>query len=156
MTQDEIRSYLAARREVRVQVAGPDDSSPAMAWGDTFFFLVGAGGVAKMMPFATIVTKDYEGFDEFSKLNRGGLYRLNVELRRDEFEARLGFAPNELDEMRNRIDFTAVDRLFPHPTYGGSGWVSIVNPSDDSRALVFALLDASLERHIARDESKRS
>jgi hypothetical protein len=154
MTQEEIRSYLAAHSDVRVQVAGPDDGSPAMAWGDTFFFLVGADGVSEVMPFATIVTKDYEGFDSVSNLNRDGVYRLNIELRRNEFEELLGFAPAAIEQLREAIDFTTIDRWLPHPTYGGSGWVSIINPSKQSRAKVFELIEHSLSRHRTREAAK--
>ena len=42
------------------------------------------------MPFATIVTKDYTGFDTASDLNRPGVFRLNVGVGRDTFRALFG------------------------------------------------------------------
>ena len=102
------------------------------------------------MPFATIVIKDYVGFDIASQLDRGGLFRLNIEVGKQKFEELFGFAPKALDAHRDAFDFTALDRLFPHPLYGSHGWASIINPADASRDAVLALLDFSLARALGR------
>ena len=122
MIEDEIRQHLGAHPAVRVTIAREGDGSPAIAWGDTFVYALGAGGEAGKMPFVTIVIKDYDGFDEASKLNRGGLFRLNIEVGKARFEELFGFAPKDLDAHRGEHDFTAIDRLFPHPIYGSHGW----------------------------------
>jgi Family of unknown function (DUF6194) len=150
VNQDDIRDYLGAMDRVSVVVSAPGDGSPEVAWGDTFFFARDEHGESKKMPFATIVIKDYEGFDSYSKLNRGSLYRLNIEIGKEKFEELLGFKPKELEANRNSFDFTALNQLFPHPFYGTHGWVSIINPSGDSRELVTALLDFSSKRAISR------
>lgn len=149
MTQDDIRNLLGANTAVHIQIAAPGDGSPEIAWGDTFFYVRDANGESAKMPFATIVTKDYTGFDTDSQLDRGGLYRLNIELGKQRFETLFGFAPKALDEHRAAFDFTALDTLFPHPLYGAHGWVSIINPST-GRDAVIALLAFSLERAIGR------
>lgn len=146
MTQDDIRHYLDAHAAVHLMISTPGDGSPEIAWGDSFFFVRGDDGEPGKMPFATIVTKDYTGFDSDSRLDRGGLYRLNIEVGKDKFEELFGFRPRELDQHRSRFDFTAVDRLFPHPLYGPNGWASIINPASASEAAVKALLDFSLSR----------
>ncbi|WP_223619058.1 DUF6194 family protein [Lysobacter sp. ESA13C] len=145
MTQDEIRRYLAANGSVRIQVAAREDGSPEMAWGDTFCFAVGADGQAKKMPFVTIVTKDYAGFDEESRLDRG-LYRVNLDVGKAKFEALFGFAPRDLADRRGDFDFAAVDTLIPHPTYGANGWVSIVEPGERSRNALEELLAFAIHR----------
>ena len=150
VNQDEIRDYLGAMDRVNVVVSAPGDGSPEVAWGDTFFFARDEHGESKKMPFATIVIKDYEGFDSDSRLNRGGLYRLNIGVGKEKFEELLGFKPKELEANRNNFDFAALDRLFPHPHYGSHCWVSIVNPSEDSREMVKALLDFSWNRAVPR------
>lgn len=150
MTQDEIREYLETNKMVVVQIAGPDDGSPEIAWGDTFFYVHDKSGKPKKMPFTTIVTKDYEGFDTDSKLNRGGLYRLNIEVGREKFEELFGFKPKEFEHTRSKFDFTAVDQLFPHPLYGPNGWVSMINPGNKSSEMVKELLDFSLKRAVGR------
>lgn len=146
MTQDEIREHLGANEMVLIQIADPGDGSPELAWGDIFFYIRDKRGEPKKMPFTTIVTKDYEGFDTDSKLNRGGLYRLNIEVGKEKFEELFGFRPKEYDQNRSKFDFTAVNQLFPHPLYGKNGWVSIINPENKSTDMVDSLLDFSLKR----------
>lgn len=150
MTQNDLRHHLATNPAVRTQIAAPDDGSPEIAWGDTFFYACDASGQPAKMPFATIVIKDYVGFDTASQLDRGGLFRLNIEVGKHKFEELFGFAPKALDAHRYAFDFTALDRLFPHPLYGAHGWASIINPADASRDAVLALLDFSLARALGR------
>lgn len=145
MTQDEIRRYLAANGSVRIQVATREDGSPEMAWGDTFCFAVGADGQTKKMPFVTIVTKDYAGFDEESRLDRG-LYRVNLDVGKAKFEALFGFAPRDLADRRGDFDFAAVDTLIPHPAYGANGWVSMVEPGERSQNALEELLAFATHR----------
>lgn len=145
MTQDEIRQYLAANGSVRIQVAAREDGSPEMAWGDTFCFAVDADGQAKKMPFVTIVTKDYRGFDEESRLDRG-LYRVNLDVGKAKFEELFGFVPKDLAGRRGDFDFAAVDTLIPHPAYGANGWVSIVEPGERSQNALEQLLDFAIRR----------
>lgn len=150
MTQDEIRERFASNSSVFIQIANSGDGSPEIAWGDTFFYVRDNSGEPKKMPFTTIVTKDYTGFDSESNLNRGGLYRLNIEIGKEKFEDLFGFKTNEFEDNRSRFNFSSLNQLFPHPLYGSNGWVSIVNPDADSAAKVNNLLDFSLERALRR------
>jgi hypothetical protein len=150
MTQDEIRAFFAEHPSVHIQIAGPGDGSPEVAWGDSFIFVRDQSGTPRKMPFATIVTKDYAGFDTESKLDREGLFRLNLDVGRDKFKELFGFAPKELAEHRGECDFAAIDRVFPHPAYGEQAWVSIINPSDASHGTTEALMRFALERALGR------
>lgn len=150
MTQDEIRAFFAANAAVHIQIAGSGDGSPEVAWGDSFIFVRDEGGAPKKMPFATIVTKDYAGFDTESQLDRKGLFRLNLDVGREKFEELFGFLPKELAEHRAKYDFAAIDRLLPHPTYGEQAWVSIITPTDESREKTESLMRFALERALAR------
>lgn len=148
MTQEEIRQYLGKHPLVFVQIANAEDGSPEIAWGDTFFYICNAEGEHGKMPFATLVTKDYPGFDSESHLDRKGVYRLNMEVGKEKFETRFGFKPHELENNRSSFDFTSVNQLFPHPLYGSQGWVSMINPETQSETK--ALLDFALERAMRR------
>jgi len=148
MTQDDIRQYFAADPAVRIQIACAEDGSPALAWGDTFCYAVDADGEAKKMPFATIVTKDYAGFDEESQLG-GDLFRLNLDVGKQAFERLFGFAPRELAARRAEFDFAETDRLFPHPVYGANGWVSAINPGERTREALGELMALALQRAFA-------
>lgn len=150
MTQDDIRHYLGANDAVRIQIAADGDGSPEIAWGDTFFYVLDKNGEPRKMPFATIVTKDYPGFDTESQLDRGGLWRLNIEVGKEKFERLFGFWPRALDEHRGKFDFAALDKVFPHPLYGAHGWASIINPTEPSRGTIVALLDFALNRASSR------
>lgn len=146
MTQNEIRKYLGDNTDVLVQIANSGDGSPEIAWGDTFIYVRDKSGEPKKMPFTTIVTKDYEGFDSDSNLNRPGLFRLNIEVGKGKFEELFGFCPKEMKENRSKFDFTASNKLFPHPLYGDYGWVSIISPEENSASIVKSLLGYSLAR----------
>lgn len=150
MNQDDIRRYLGAHPAVRIQIAAAGDGSPEIAWGDTFFTVVDAGGEARKMPFATLVIKDYPGFDSDSRLDRGGLFRLSLDLGKTQFEALFGFAPKELEQRRGEFDFTATNRLFPHPLYGAHGWASIINPEGAQQDMLQTLLDLALSRALQK------
>src|SRR5882724_2514015 len=64
----------------------------------------------KTFPFITLVTNDL--YDQVSELNRPGVYRLNVGLSKARFVSLFG------SEAPPAEDFTALDRLMPHPIYG--------------------------------------
>jgi hypothetical protein len=100
------------------------------------------------MPFVTIVTKDYRGFDEESRLDRG-LYRVNLDVGKARFEELFGFGPRELADRRSDFDFAAVDTLIPHPAYGANGWVSIVEPGERSQNALEQLLAFAIRRALA-------
>lgn len=76
--------------------------------------------------FATLVTTD--DHDDASDLNRPGVFRLNIGVDRPTFE-RIAAADPE-------PDYTAFDRLLPHPVYAQQLWISILNPSDETFAEV--------------------
>ena len=129
---------------VDVQIASQEDGAPEIAWGDTFFIydpernLEGSG----RFPFATIVTKDYGDFDNASNLDRPGVYRLNIGVSKETYASLF-------DDGAER-DFTALDRLIPHPVYGRNHWVSVLNPGESTFETVKPLLREAYDRAVAR------
>ncbi len=69
--------------------------------------------------FATLVTSDE--YDSASNLSRSGIYRLNIGVSTATFERLVGSMPDP--------DYTALDRVLPHPVYAAQHWLSILNPS---------------------------
>lgn len=134
----EILGMIGALTGVVVVTAGPGTGAPEVAWGDSFCFYDpdDAGGEARMSPFATLVVKDYPGFDTESRLDRPGVFRLNLPVGRERFTELFGFPPADVDEHRSEFDAAAADRLVPHPVYGGQGWVSVVQPGPATEDLV--------------------
>ena len=151
MDEDAIRRQIAAAYDgVDVQVAGPGDGSPEVAWGDTFFM---HREDKHHFPFATIVTKDYGDFDNLSDLNREGVWRLNIGVSKDTFD--------RLFPEEQTHDHAALDVLMPHPVYAQNHFVSILNPSEASFQRVRPLLDEAyriaagrVERRTARQRSR--
>ena len=87
--------------------------------------------------FATLVTSDE--YDAFSNLARPGVYRLNIGLSKATFESVGGSVSDH--------DYTALDRLMPHPVYALQHWVCILNPSEETfDTVVKPLLDEAYER----------
>jgi len=112
--------------------------------GDNTFFFHGAND---KFPFATIVTKDSE-FDSASNLNRPGVFRLNVGVGKETFRALFG------EQAPVNVDFTALDRLMPHPVYAKMHWVSVINPGDKTFETVKPLIAEARSLAAARDKGR--
>lgn len=125
--------------------------------GDTFFYYDPRRDLdpARRMPFATIVVKDYRGFDESSRLDRPGVFRLNVGVGRDAFRALFG-APSGEGGAAADHDFAALDRLMPHPAYGSQWWVCVLNPSAATFDAVKPLLADAYGKVVARFDAGRT
>ncbi|GAA2205584.1 hypothetical protein GCM10009850_010420 [Nonomuraea monospora] len=138
MTEDDIITFVSGLPGTVVFTAGPGDGAPEVAWGDSFFFYepdgldrVPADG---RLPYATIVTKDYPGFDTASRLDRPGVFRLNAAVGRVAFERLVGYPPAAHAAHHAAVDYTVPDQVIPHPLYAAQSWVSIVSPEDGERA----------------------
>ena len=142
---------------VVVDTVGEGSGAPEIAWGDSFFYYDPDDEPGdRRHPFATIVTKNYPGFDEASHLDRAGVYRLNVAVGRAAFTELLGFSPAAQPEHAAAIDYAQADVVLPHPTYATQGWVSIVTPGgqtlETARRLIAAARDLAEQRHDRRTQ----
>ena len=153
-TEAETVAAMAALPGVVAMTASRETGAPEVAWGDTFFFHDPDGDGDRRFPFATVVTKDYPGFDETSDLKRPGVYRVNVQAGSERFTELLGFSPRELDEHREEIDFAEPDRLLPHPVYGAQGWVSAVVPGPRTWRDLLQLVEHARGRAARRQERR--
>ncbi|GIE92742.1 DUF6194 family protein [Paractinoplanes rishiriensis] len=133
---EETAARLAALPEVAELVGGPEAGTPEMAWDERFYFV----GPDRRNPFATIVGHDLPGFDDESRLDRIGVFRLNVELGRIHFEEVFGYPPKDFPDHRDQVDFAALDRIVPHPVYATHGWASVLNPGPAAEPALTRLL----------------
>jgi hypothetical protein len=141
-----IRDYVsAAYEDVDVVVGSREAGSPEISWGDTFFI---HSQDRHQFPFATIVTKDYGDFDNASKLDRPTVFRLNIGVSKETYRA---LFPNDTTH-----DFTALDRLMPHPVYGRNHWVCVLNPTDATFASLRPLLDEAYQISVKRAMPKKA
>jgi hypothetical protein len=140
-----IRSNLA---DVQVVVASEENGAPEGSWGDVFVMHDVPAGVATGYPFATIIIQDQPGFDDRSRLDRAGAFRVNIQVGRRRAEELLGIAvgATKFDE----VDFAEFDRLLPHPVYAAQGYISVVNPGEATAELVLQLLREAHARSRAR------
>src|SRR5436309_8309470 len=89
----------------------------AEAMGATFFSL----DEQHWPNFATIVTTDEHDMGTPSNLARPGVFRLNIGVGKATFERLISDTPEP--------EYTALDRILPHPVYAKQRWVAILNPS---------------------------
>lgn len=107
--------------------------------GDNTSFFHGGGN---QFPFATIVTKD-DAFDTASRLDRPGVFRLNIGVGKESFHALFGEAPAA-------VDHAALDTLMPHPLHAKMHWLSVINPSAKTFEQLKPLLAEALQLARAR------
>ena len=114
VTQDEIVRLVRGLPGTVVQTADEASGAPAAAWGDSFvFYDPDDREENRRLGFATIVTKDYVGFDEASDLNRPGVFRLNLAVGAEQFEAELGYPPAQHAPARRRSTTRCSTSSFP-------------------------------------------
>ena len=133
MDEAAIREYL---------VTAFPDIGVTDASGDSYFFT----DPEKMHPFATLVTSD--AHDHVSNLNRPGVYRLNIGVGKQTFGNLFG--PDRADTDGVGDDFTALDRILPHPVYGKMYWVCVLNPGPETFETVRGLLAEAYEAGMRR------
>ena len=112
--------------------------------------------VDRRFPFATLVTTDEH--DQCSVLDRPGVYRLNVGVSRETFRALFPDEPSgkAAEAGDGSHDFAALDRIMPHPVYGGMHWLCVLNPSAATFAKLQPLFAEGYDRAARRDAGQRS
>lgn len=160
MNIDEITEHIESLGGVLTLRPGPGDGSPELAWGDLFFYYAPDGVVPRTQPFATVVTKDYPE-DTSSRLDREGVFRVNVFAGTEEFTDRMGYGPKQ--NPPGDLDLSAPDVLLPHPVYGSMGWLCVVNPGPDTETPLRDLLRSAhaaartrYERHRLRQGTEQA
>ena len=150
MNVDDIISHAMRLDSVIVLRPQPGDGSPEISWGDAFFYYAPGGDIPATQPFATIVTKDYPG-EPASGLDLPGAFRLNIAVPKAEFVRIIGSPPR--DAATVSFDAQVRDAWFPHPTYGGAGWLSVIEPVTQLPAAL-SLLEAAHRAAKARHERR--
>ena len=144
MDPDAITYYIT---DTFAGVAVVDDS------GNSFFFYDPGGPLPpdRRLPFATLVTGD--NYDDFSNLNRPLVFRLNIGLSKETYQALFGAQTppsGTHDEGERNDDFTALDQIMPHPVYARQHWVCVLNPSATTFQGVRPLLAEAYDRAVER------
>jgi hypothetical protein len=151
MDQESIRQHIGSTYEgVDIVVASQENGAPEIAWGDSFFIYDPRRDLpdTRRFPFATIVTKDYTGFDERSNVDRPGVFRLNIGVSKGTFD--------RLFSTGDEHDFTQLDRLMPHPVYASNHFVCVLNPSVQTFESIKPLLDEAYAIAVKRARPRRT
>ena len=106
-----------------------------------------------MHAFATIASTGNE-YEKISNLDRPGVYRLNIGVSRDTFQAMFGKGKIDV----SAYDFTALDIIMPHPDYSSQHFICVLSPSEATfeqiRPLVAEAYNIAMKkykRHKAHD-----
>jgi hypothetical protein len=115
-------------------------------YGYTFFFY----GPDRMLPFATLIASD-QPHDQVSDLDRPGVYRLNIGVSRQTFEALFG--SHAVDP--GAYDFTALDTIIPHPEYAAQNFVCVLQPGERTLEKVKELLAEAYALAVRRHDRRQ-
>lgn len=130
--------------------------------GNSFFFYNPDPGIPPdhMFPWVTLMTNDIN--DQFSNLDRPSVYRLNIGVSKATFQALFGADKRSANTDQqgeaafSGYDFTALDRVMPHPVYGKMHWVCVLNPTDAAlKTTVRPLLDEAYATTVNKYSKRR-
>ena len=120
-------------------------------FGYTFFFYRSD----HLLPFATIASSDNE-YEQISKLDRPGVFRLNIGVSRETFQSLFGKAKVEV----SGYDFTALDVIMPHPDYALQNFICVLSPGEATferiRPLLAEAYEIAVRRFTRRNKKKES
>ena len=103
-------------------------------WGERGIFYNPQNKLKRGVYILTVKEKDGEN-DCSSNLDREGIYRVNLGVRKQTFLDAFGCVPARPAKggvVDMRFDFTATDKIMPHPVYGWMSWICCLNPSDET------------------------
>ena len=138
MTPDEILNYCLKNLEGTVLIS---------SWGERGIFYNPGAKLKRGVYVLTVKEKDGEN-DKSSRLDREGVYRVNLGLRRETFRRLFGPLPQRPPKggvVELSCDFTAPDALLPHPVYAWMGWACALNPSPRTFEALKPLIEESYE-----------
>ncbi|HET9909671.1 MAG TPA: DUF6194 family protein [Anaerolineales bacterium] len=88
-----------------------------------------------MVPFATIASSGNE-YEKVSRLDRPGVYRLNIGVSRETFQSLFGTDKINVSDY----DFTALDLIMPHPDYSAQLFICVLSLSEATFETIKPLL----------------
>ena len=132
--------------------------------GNSFFFYNPDSSIPPdhMFPWVTLMINDIN--DPFSNLDRPSIYRLNIGVSKATFQTLFGSGKRSADKDSAEqgeaaftgYDFTALDRVMPHPVYGKMHWVCVLSPSDATLEItVRPLLDEAYGMAVSKYNKRR-
>jgi hypothetical protein len=104
-----------------------------------------------MLPFATIASTGNE-YEKISKLDRPGVYRLNIGVSRETFKSLFGTNKPDI----SAYDFTALDTIMPHPDYSAQFFICVLSPSEATFERIKPLLAESYDIAVKKYNQRKA
>ena len=148
MTPDQILNYCLENLEGTVLVE---------SWGEKGIFYNPSLVLKRGVYVLTVKEKDGDN-DKASSLDRTGVYRVNLGLRKSTFQKMYGKIPARPAAggvVDMDCDFTALDIVIPHPVYAWMGWVSVLNPSEQTFEQLKPLIQEAYEFSIEKFKKRK-
>ncbi len=104
------------------------------SWGEKGIFYNPGRVLKRGVYILTVKEKDGDN-DKGSRLDRPGVYRVNLGVRKDTFVKLFGAVPKRPGAggvVEMDYDFSAADCFLPHPVYAWMGWMCVLNPSEET------------------------
>lgn len=125
-------------------------------YGETVLFYNPSGLLPAGVYFASFKTHDGPN-DQASHLDRDGVFRVAFGLPNSTYQGLFGPRPPRPGKGRAvhlEHDFTALNRLTPHPVYAWMGWVQILSPSARKWQEIKPYLQESHRRAVALHDKR--
>ena len=125
-------------------------------WGEKSFFLSPGQRLKRGTYFATLKEKDGD-HDQASSLDREGVFRLNIGVSKECYLSLFETLPKRPSKgscIEGEYDFKQLNCLHPHPIYGWMGWISILNPCNESFERCKILLEDGYKNALRRAEKR--
>lgn len=147
MTPDEILRYCFETL---------DGVVPVDSWGERGIFYNPGGRLKRGVYVLTVKERDGAN-DKSSRLDREGVFRVNLGLRRGTFTKLFGPPPKRPAKgctVDMDFDFTSINALLPHPVYGWMSWACVLNPSEERfeelKPLIWEAYECAKEKYAKR------
>ena len=127
------------------------------SWGERGIFYNPDRTLKRGTYVLTVKEKDGAN-DKSSHLNRQGIYRVNLGLKKTTFQSLFGPVPARPTAggvVKMSYDFTAADCLLPHPVYAWMGWISVLNPSPSTFGKLKPLIQESYESAVEKFKKRK-
>lgn len=124
--------YMTANEFLEYCLDQLDGTILVNSWGERGIFYNPGNKLKRGVYVLTVKEKDGEN-DKSSILNRDGIYRVNLGIRKSSFIQMFGSIPKRPCKggiVDMQYDFTIIDKIIPHPVYAWMGWICSLNPSE--------------------------
>lgn len=125
-------------------------------WGETGIFYNPEHKLQKGVYILTFKEKDGAN-DNSSKLNREGIYRLNLGISKTTFCSLFGKIPKR-PAAGKTIDidynFTQLNQILPHPVYCWMSWICVLNPDEQTFEKLKPLIDEGYQQAVEKYQKR--